>query len=313
MWWQAETQALSRVADRVSTVYVDYAVVGRENNAIVLLDADGAVHVPAAMVAALLMGPGTKITHAAVRLLADSGTTVCWVGEQGVRMYAHGVSTATHSHLLLRQAYLVSDVRRRLGVARRMYEMRFPGEDTARLTMQQLRGREGARVKRVYREQSERTGVEWRGRQYVPGQAMAAGDPVNRLLSALNTCLYGVAHAAIVGVGASAGLGFVHTGSSISFTLDIADLYKAEATIPAAFDLAALGATSERAARTHFRSVVTELRLVPRIVADVRALLGEGGDGGVDELASAGQDRLVDAAGELPGGINRWADWDLPA
>jgi CRISP-associated protein Cas1 len=316
VWWQAETHALSRVSDRISTVYVDQAVIGRDGNAIVLVDDAGTTHLPAATIACLLLGPGTRTTHAAARLLADSGTTMCWVGENGVRMYAHGVATAQSSRLLLRQAWLVADIRRRLGVARRMYEMRFPGEDVTKLTMQQLRGREGARVRRAYRAESERTGVPWIGRQYVPGKAAAAGDDVNRLLSALNTCLYGVAHAAIVGVGASAGLGFVHTGSTISFVLDVADLYKADVTIPAAFDLAAEGATGERAARLRFRDQVVQHRLMPRIVADVRGLLlGDEPDDAEPEAGTPAADRLVDADGELAGGRNHaaaWAVWDQP-
>jgi CRISPR-associated protein Cas1 len=153
----------------------------------------------------------------------------------------------------MRQAYLVSRTRERLDVARRMYQMRFPDDDVTGLTMQQLRGREGARIKKVYRAESARTGVSWTGREYIPGRPLAAGDDVNRLLSAGHSCLYGMCHAAIVGLGASPALGFVHTGGATSFVLDIADLYKAEYTIPLAFDLAARRLNSERDARTAFR------------------------------------------------------------
>lgn len=128
-----------------------------------------------------------------------------------------------------------------------MYGMRFPGEDVSAATMQQLRGREGARVKRLYREAAQPFAVPWKGRIYQPGDAFAAGDDVNRLLSAGHACLYGVCHAAIVGLGASPALGFVHSGGATSFVLDIADLYKAEYTIPTAFRLAAAGEVQERA------------------------------------------------------------------
>lgn len=313
MWWKADASALARISDRVSTVYVEHAVVGREQNSITVYEEPGSVAIPAATMAVLLLGPGTRITHGAVRLLADSGTSVCWVGEQGVRMYAHGVSTALSSKVLLRQAWLVSDPKRRVQVARRMYQMRFPGEDVSGLTMQQLRGREGVRVRRAYQLHSSRTGVPWEGRRYVPGQAHAAGDDVNRLLSALNACLYGVAHAAIVGVGASPALGFVHTGNALSFALDVADLYKAVSTIPLAFDLAADGVTGERQARLRFRDLAQRDRLLGRAVEDVLALLfGDTEQPAEDDGPSSS---LWDGDGEMPAGQNHaddWKVWDEP-
>ncbi|GHJ97888.1 hypothetical protein SNE510_74070 [Streptomyces sp. NE5-10] len=74
----------------------------------------------------------------------------------------------------------------RLQIARRMYAKRFPGEDVSQLTMQQLCGGEGVRVRRLYAEHSQRTGVPWTRREYRPGDVFAAGDDINRLLSAAN-------------------------------------------------------------------------------------------------------------------------------
>lgn len=236
MWWLSNPQDLHRIEDRVSTIYVEKCHVDRDDNAVVLVNRERTVRVPAAFVATLLLGPGTRVTSAAIRLLADSGTAVCWVGERGVRMYASGLGPSRGSGLVMRQAYLVTRTRERLAVARRMYGMRFPGEDVSEATMQQLRGREGARVKQIYRDQAHRTGIKWSSRSYRPGEPFAAGDDINRLLSAGHSCLYGICHAAIVGIGASPALGFVHTGGALSFVLDIADLYKAEYTIPLAFD-----------------------------------------------------------------------------
>ena len=156
MWWLADPHDLHRVSDRVSTVYVEKSHVDRDDNAVVLVNRDRTIRVPAAMIATLLLGPGTRITYAAIALLADSGTAVCWVGERGVRFYASGIGPSRGSELLLRQAYLVTRGKERLAVARRMYGMRFPDEDVSDLTMQQLRGREGSRVKKLYREHSAR-------------------------------------------------------------------------------------------------------------------------------------------------------------
>lgn len=303
MWWLADPQDLHRISDRLSSVYVDRCHVDRDDNAVVLVNRERTVRVPAAMVATLLLGPGTRITNAAVRLLADSGTAICWVGERGVRFYASGLGPSRSGELLLRQAYLVTRTKQRLAVARRMYGMRFPGEDVSTATMQQLRGREGARIKKLYREQSTRTGVPWDGRIYKPGQPFEAGDDVNRLLSAAHSCLYGICHAAIVGLGASPALGFVHTGGATSFVLDIADLYKAEFTIPIAFDLTAKGLTTERDARTAFRDKVANGKLMTRIVRDIKSLLlEEGGEFTDEDLHELWDEKL----GSVPGGVN-WA------
>jgi CRISPR-associated protein Cas1 len=303
MWWLAGPQDLHRVEDRLSTVYVERCHVDRDDNAVVLVNRERTVRIPAAMVASVLLGPGTRITHGAVRLLADSGTAICWVGERGVRMYAAGLGPSRGAALLMRQAYIVTRTRERLDVARRMYSMRFPDEDVSTCTMQQLRGREGARVKRLYREHSQRTGVRWDGRLYKPGQPFEAGDDVNRLLSAGHSCLYGICHAATVGIGASPALGIVHTGGATSFVLDIADLYKADYTIPLAFDLVARGQVDERSARIAFRDKVADGALMARIIRDIKdLLLGEG-----REVSDEDDHHLWDEKhGPVPGGIN-WA------
>jgi CRISPR-associated protein Cas1 len=213
--------------------------VHRDANAITARDARGTVHIPAATLGALLLGPGTNVSQQAMVLLAESGSTAVWVGEHGVRYYAHGRTLTQSSRLLERQAELVSNRTSRLRVARQMYAMRFPeDDDTSDLTMQQLRGKEGARVRRIYRTHAQRTGVEWNRRDYDPDD-FTAGTPVNQALSAANTSLYGVVHAVIVALGCAPGLGFVHTGHSRSFVYDIADLYKTEISIPIAFDIAA--------------------------------------------------------------------------
>lgn len=255
---------LVRAQDRLSFVYLERCVVHRDANAITARDAKGTVHIPAATLGAVLLGPGTTVSQQAMLLLAESGSTAVWVGEQGVRYYAHGRSLARSSRLLETQAALVSHQRARLRVARQMYAMRFPGEDASRLTMQQLRGREGARVRQLYRHHSERTGVPWTRRDYDTGD-FSGGTPVNQALSAANTSLYGVVHAVIVALGCAPGLGFVHTGHILSFVFDIADLYKADVAIPIAFDIAArdvadIGAETRRAVRDHMKTAPSSRR-----------------------------------------------------
>ncbi len=94
IWWKADALDLHQLSERVSSVYVEKSHVDRDENAVVIINKRETVRVPAAMVAVMLLGPGTRVTHAAIGLLADSGTAVCWVGEQGVRFYAHGMGTS---------------------------------------------------------------------------------------------------------------------------------------------------------------------------------------------------------------------------
>lgn len=303
---RTEPKELVRAADRVSFLYLDRCVVNRDSNAITATDERGTVHIPAAAVGVLLLGPGTTITHQAITLVSDSGSTIVWVGERGVRYYAHGSSLARSSHLLEAQAQAVTNSRSRLRVARAMYEMRFPGEDVSALTMQQLRGREGARVRRVYREHSERAGVEWTGRSY-DVEDWDGGDDINQALSATNAALYGVVHSVIVALGCSPALGFVHTGHHRSFVYDIADLYKAELTIPVAFDIAA-GAAPDIAgdARRQMRDALHDGKLLERCARDIRRLLlGESDKEDLKEVFEVDSISLWDERdGKVAGGMS---------
>ncbi|WP_309131322.1 type I-E CRISPR-associated endonuclease Cas1e [Brevibacterium sp.] len=284
-----EPTSLGRFRDRSSFLYVERATLHRDANALTVTDQEGTVHVPGAMLTTLLLGPGTRVTHSAMSLLGDCGVTVVWVGEQGVRYYAHGRSMARNSHLLAAQARLVTNKRTRLDVARKMFLHRFPGEDVSSLTMSQLRGREGARVKQIYREQSARTGVSWTRRDYRPGQ-IASDDFINQALTAANSIMYGIVHAAIVSIGCSPGLGFVHTGTDRAFVYDIADLYKAESVIPTAFEVVAGGSIDPIAdVRYALRDSIVKTRILDRIVTDIVELFGIA-DEAADEVGSGTSD-----------------------
>lgn len=264
---------LARVRDRLTFIYVEHCVVNRDSNAITATDERGTVHIPGAALNVLLLGPGTTVTQQAIMLLAESGATAIWVGEQGVRYYAHGRSLARNARLLQAQAMLVTDRAARMRIARQMYTMRFEGEDVSGLDMQRLRGREGARVRRCYREHSRRTGVEWTRRHYQRDD-FDASDELNQALSAATACLYGLVHAVVVALGLAPGLGFVHTGNERSFVFDVADLYKAETAIPIAFDVVAMGAEDvPSATRRRMRDRMVELKILERCVSDIYQLL----------------------------------------
>lgn len=295
-----ERKELVRAEDRLSFLYAEHCTVHRDANALTLTDQRGVVHAPAAALGALLLGPGTRVTHGAMRLLGDAGVTTVWTGEMGVRYYAHGRPLAKSSHMAMAQARLVTNQRSRLEVARAMYCMRFAGEDVSALTMSQLRGREGARMKRVYRDLSRRTGVEWDRRSYQV-EDFEASDPINKALTSANSCLYGVTHAVVVSLGCVPSLGFVHQGTDRAFIYDVADLYKAEVAIPAAFEsVAAGGEDPEAAARRRVRDAVVSERLLPRMVRDICTLLH------VDDLEAPDVGDLVlwSELGTVSSGVN---------
>lgn len=264
---------LTRLEDRLSFLYVERAVVNREGNALTIQDSRGTAHVPATQLSVLLLGPGTKVTYAAMALLGDAGCSTVWVGEKGVRYYAHGRPPAKTSRLAEAHARIWSNQRSRLRCARKMYAMRFPGEDISSLSMAQLRGREGARMKRIYAEEAQRTGITWIKRTYNPDD-FNAGDQINRALTEGAAALYGVAHAVIVGLGLIPSLGIVHTGTDRSFVFDVADLYKAEISIPAAFEaVAAVPSGDDLNVRKIVRDKIVSGRLMQRMVRDLQNLM----------------------------------------
>lgn len=293
-----DLHALPKVRDSWTYLYVEHCRVEQDDQAIAIHDARGKTPVPCATLNALLLGPGCNVTHAAIRALADCGCLVAWTGEQGVRFYAVGMGETRSARNMLRQTRLWADPAQRMAVVRRMYQMRFPGPINPNLTLQQLRGLEGSRVREAYAAASRQFGVPWSRRSY-RREEWGAADPVNRALSAGNSCLYGVCHAAIVAAGFSAAHGFIHTGKMMSFVYDIADLYKTDVTIPVAFRAVAEGeAKLETRVRHTLRDAFHEQKILKRIIPDIEAALG---------LDPAGEeaDAAVDSDEALPGGL-----WD---
>lgn len=272
---KAELTELSRVSDRITFLYLEHAQISRRDSAILVVDEKGEVAVPAAILSVLMLGPGVDVTHRAMELMGNAGLSVLWVGEQGVRQYAHGRALNHSSALLERQATLVSNQRSRLAVARQMYQLRFPDEDVSELSMARLRGKEGARVRRVYRTQSQKTGVPWSRREYDPDN-FEAGTPINKALTVAHQALYGLSYSVIVALGVSPGLGFVHTGHDLAFVYDFADLYKAEISIPIAFRVTAETQNEDEIpdrTRWAMRDAFRDGKLIKRMVHDLKWLL----------------------------------------
>lgn len=301
---------LPKFADGLSFLYLEHAKIEADSSAVVAYQQEGTVSVPAAALATLLLGPGTSITHTAVKTLTDNGCSLLWVGEECQRMYASGSGETRRSARLLKQALLWANPKSRQEVIRRMYEIRFPDPLPPDLSLQQIRGMEGVRVRDAYAKAGKETGVEWHGRNFTPGDWNKA-DPVNRALSAANSCLYGVCHAAIVSAGYSPGIGFVHTGKQLSFVYDVADLFKADTVIPAAFmAVKEEPEHAEKTVRALFRMKADETKLLARIIPAIDTVFQVPkniADAVFDEEAAIPA-WLWDETIPIPGGVNYAGD-----
>lgn len=284
-----------RLRDSLSYLYIEHAVVECKDSALLVLQETGRTSVPIANLCVLLLGPGISITHAAVSLLGESGVSMVWCGEDGTHYYAQGMGETHRAAHLIRQAKLVSDPKLRLGVVLRMYEMRFGYALSPDLTIDQIRGFEGVRVRTAYAQASETYGVDWQGRSYNRSNWNEA-DPVNRALSAANAVLHGLCHAAIVSGGYSPALGFLHTGWHLAFVYDVADLYKTKVTVPIAFQIAAESAEDvEKRARQTCRERIREEKLLERVLPDIDRLLQ------IENLGDAdGENEIVAPSWWLP-------------
>ena len=290
---------LPKFRDGWSYLYAEHCKIDKDAKAIALHDAEGKVPIPCANLAVLMLGPGVSITHAAVSVLSDHGCLVVWCGEQGVRYYAVGMGETRSAANILHQIKMWANEELRMKVVRNLYKMRFSEELESNLTLRQIRGKEGVRVREAYAKASLEWGVPWKGRNYNQNN-WSDSDPVNRALSTANSCLYGVCHAAVVSSGFSPAVGFIHTGKMLSFIYDVADLYKTQVSIPAAFSATAewQGGNLDRLVRIACRDMFASSRIIVRIVADIQNIL-------MMPRSGAGIEEAVDSIASIPGPL-----WD---
>ncbi len=232
--------------------------------------------IPVGGLACLMLEPGTRISHAAVKLASTVGTLIIWVGDAAVRLYASGQPGGARSDRLLYQAKLALDPELRLKVVRKMFELRFNEPAPAKRSIDQLRGIEGARVRKTYQLLAKQYGVQWRGRNYDTTD-WDKGDIANKCLSAATSCLYGVTEAAILAAGYAPAIGFLHSGKPLSFVYDIADLVKFETVVPVAFRIAAKSPKApDREVRIACRDVFRSSKLLKQLIPLIEEVLAAG-------------------------------------
>jgi len=269
-------ESLPQVKDKYPFVYLERGRLEIDDSSIKWIDAsNNVVPLPVATLNALLLGPGTTITHDAVRTAAAANCAVCWVGEDSLLFYAAGFLPTADTRNLKRQIELAADPKKSLEVARRMFARRFPDAELKDKTLQEMMGMEGNRVRALYQAKAEQYQVGWKGRSFTPGK-FESSDLTNQILTSANAALYGILCSAVHSMGYSPHVGFIHSGSPLPFVYDLADLYKADLCIDLAFfltrDLA--GRYDKHKVAAAFRKRVIEMDLLEKIGDDIAAMLG---------------------------------------
>jgi CRISPR-associated protein Cas1 len=266
------------IKDRISVAYAEKGNIDVLDGAFVVVDKNGVrTHIPVGGLVCLMLEPGTRVSHAAVTLAARVGCLLVWIGDGGVRLYASGQPGGARADRLLYQAKLALDDEARLKVVRKMYELRFKEKPPERRSIEQLRGIEAVRVRKMYELFARQYGVKWTARNYDYDE-WESGDVPNRCLSSATACLYGVSEAAILAAGYAPAVGFIHTGKPQSFVYDIADLFKFETVVPIAFRVASKNPKEpEREVRVACRDSFRQSRVLHRIIPIIEHVLSAGG------------------------------------
>ena len=268
---------LPQIKDRYPFLYLERGRLEIDDSSVKWIDSEGEViRLPIATITTLLLGPGTSVTHEAIKVLAAANCNVCWVGEDSLLFYAVGNSPTANTRNLRHQMQVSSNPEKSLEVARRMYARRFPDEDLKGKSLKEMMGMEGYRVRALYEKKANEYGVGWRGRSFTPGK-MELSDITNQILTASNAALYGILCSCIYSMGYSPHIGFIHSGSPLPFVYDMADLYKEDLCIDMAFKmtLELAGEYNKHRVSSEFRKRVLDYKLLERIGSDIETMLGK--------------------------------------
>lgn len=267
---------LPKIRDRYPFIYLEHGRMEIDDSSIKWISAEREViRIPAATITTILLGPGTSVTHEAVKVLATLNTTVCWVGEDSLMFYAVGQTPTADTRNLKRQLQLASDPESSLNIARKMFQYRFPEAVVKNKDLKELMVMEGGRVRSLYESLARKHLVLWQGRSYQPGK-FELSDLTNQLITSCNTALYALISSILYSLGLSPRIGFIHSGSPLPFVYDIADLYKPELVFDLAFSLTAemAGIYNKHLVLERFRQRVIDFDLMTKCPVDVFNLLG---------------------------------------
>ena len=268
--------SLPQVKDKYPFLYLERGRLEIDDSSIKWIDCDNnVVPLPVATINTLLLGPGTTVTHDAIKTATAANCSVCWVGEDSLLFYAAGFLTTADTRNLKRQIELSVHPEKSVEVARRMFGRRFPEADLAGKNLSEMMGMEGHRVRALYQQKAAEYQVGWKGRQFTPGK-FELSDLTNQVMTSCNAALYGILCSATHSMGYSPHIGFIHSGSPLPFVYDLADLYKEFLCIDLAFALTRdmAGQYNKHKVAAAFRQRVIEVDLLAKLSDDVPDMLG---------------------------------------
>ena len=277
---ETNLRILPNADDRISFLYIEYAKIERQDFAIVIIQKEKKVLVPISTINVLLLGPGTSITHGAVNIIAASGCNIVWCGDHMTRFYSFDAAEIRNSKNLLKQIDCYSNESKKIDIIRKMYKKRYSEIDIKDLTLKELRGFEGIKVKETYKFYAKMYKVPWKFRNSKL-TSFEEQDLINKIITVLNQMLYAICHSIILSIGFSPSIGFIHTGNIESFTFDISDLYKENIIIPLAFNIykKVNEDNFDFIVRSEFRKVIVDKKLIKIIVNDIFSLFKVDGEG----------------------------------
>ena len=267
---------LPQVKDKYPFIYLERGRLEVDDSSVRWVDADAnVVPLPVGMLNTLLLGPGSTVTHDAVRTAAASNCNICWVGEDSLIFYAAGLVTTANTRNFQRQVQLAHDPKKSHEIARKMFERRFPQMNLKGKSLQEMMGMEGRRIRDLYQKTAQEYHVGWKGRRFKPGK-FELSDLTNKILTATNAALYGIICSAIHSMGYTPHIGFIHSGSPLPLVYDMADLYKDQLCIDLAFFLTRelAGHYDKYKVAAAFRERIIELNLLQLFSQDLNSLLG---------------------------------------
>jgi len=268
---------LPQVKEKYPFIYLEKGRMEIDDSSIKWIDCNcNVVRLPVAMLNCILLGPGTTVTHEAVKVMAAANCGICWVGDDSLMFYASGQTPTSNTRNMQYQMKLAVNPVKSLEVARRLFAYRFPDANLEKKTLPQMMGMEGLRVRKFYEEMAVKYKVGWKGRRFEPGK-FEMSDTTNKILTAANAALYSLIMSAVHSMGYSPHIGFIHSGSPLPFIYDLADLYKQHVSIDLAFSLTAdmAGYYDRHKIAAEFRKRVIEIDLLGKIGTDIENILGK--------------------------------------
>lgn len=298
-YMETNLKILPRVDSRISFLYIDYAKIEREDYAIVAIQRSEKLLIPIATIHTLWLGPGVSITHGAINIIASSGCHIVWCGDHGTRFYSFHSGTRNSKNLLKQIEYFSSE-EKKLYIIRKMYAKRFKDVDVKELNLKELRGLEGTQVRETYKFYAKLYKVKWKFRN-ANITSFEEQDLINQIITILNQYLYGICHGAILSLGFSTAIGFIHTGNMNSFIFDVSDFYKEKYIIPLAFKIyhSVNQETIDSDCRKYMRELIVENKLLSKIVKDILALFNTD-----DKEPELSINEIWDPFENLPGSVN---------